>query len=187
METISIVNVEDSTLHRDCPKNLVIRAGTEVGVASTKAFTQQVLTGRLLSFALSTALGDGKAREALKREVSPVGLEGGCALGTKVMRFRAIAEAIHNYKGFLFTGRGEYYPVALEGALKLKEIAYVHAEGYASGELKHGPIALIDEAMVNIAIMGPGLKEKTISNVREIKARKRSHHPSWAQEGCNRL
>ena len=83
-----------------------------------------------------------------------------------------IAESIYNKKGFFYTGRGAYFPIALEGALKLKEIAYVHAEGYAAGELKHGPIALIDEEMVNIALVGPELFEKTVSNVHEVKARK---------------
>ena len=74
-----------------------------------------------------------------------------------------MASKIYNFGGFFFTGRGIYYPVALEGALKLKEIAYVHAEGYAAGELKHGPIALIDESMVNIAIVGPELFDKTVA------------------------
>ena len=83
-----------------------------------------------------------------------------------------VAELIHNYKGYFYTGRGMYFPIALEGALKLKEIAYVHSEGYAAGELKHGPIALIDPQMVNIAIVAPHLYEKTVSNIREIKARK---------------
>jgi glucosamine--fructose-6-phosphate aminotransferase (isomerizing) len=83
-----------------------------------------------------------------------------------------VAEKIYNKKGFIFTGRGKYFPIALEGALKLKEIAYVHAEGYAAGELKHGPIALIDEHIVNIAIVGPELFEKTVSNVEEVKARR---------------
>ena len=85
---------------------------------------------------------------------------------------KKIAEEIYSKKGFLFTGRGAYFPIALEGALKLKEIAYVHAEGYAAGELKHGPIALIDEEMVNIAIVDPFLYEKTRSNVEEVKARR---------------
>ena len=85
---------------------------------------------------------------------------------------KSVAESIYNKKGFFYTGRGAYFPIALEGALKLKEIAYVHAEGYAAGELKHGPIALIDEEMVNIALVGPELFEKTVSNVHEIKARK---------------
>jgi len=83
-----------------------------------------------------------------------------------------VAKKIYKKKGFIFTGRGKYFPIALEGALKLKEIAYVHAEGYAAGELKHGPIALIEENIVNIAIVGPELLEKTISNVEEVKARR---------------
>ena len=83
-----------------------------------------------------------------------------------------VAEKIYTKKGFIFTGRGKYFPIAFEGALKLKEIAYVHAEGYAAGELKHGPIALIDENIVNIAIVGPELLEKTVSNVEEVKARR---------------
>lgn len=90
----------------------------------------------------------------------------------RTSEIKEIASAIYNKKGFFYTGRGMYYSIALEGALKLKEIAYVHAEGYASGELKHGPIALIDSEMVNIAIVGPELLDKTLSNVKEIKARK---------------
>jgi len=83
-----------------------------------------------------------------------------------------IAKELYTKQGFFFTGRGEFYPVALEGALKLKEIAYVHAEGYAAGELKHGPIALIDEEMVNIAFIGKNLFEKTLSNIQEVSARR---------------
>jgi glucosamine--fructose-6-phosphate aminotransferase (isomerizing) len=171
VKTLSIVNVDGSTLFRDCDDNLLIRAGIEIGVASTKAFTQQALTGRLLSAALA---GD------LKDEGKKVKLTGKFALlAEKVDRLlvksdeiKTVAEAIYNKKGFFYTGRGAYFPIALEGALKLKEIAYVHAEGYAAGELKHGPIALIDEEMVNIALVGPELFEKTVSNVQEIKARK---------------
>ena len=171
IETVSIVNVEDSTLHRGCQKNLVIRAGIEVGVASTKAFTQQALVGRLLSFALDDSFRKASSRSAIKEKFSLLASKIDDILG-RSDEIKTIAESIHNYNGFFFTGRGPYYPAALEGALKLKEIAYVHAEGYASGELKHGPIALIDEAMVNIAIVGPELREKTISNAQEIKARK---------------
>lgn len=171
VKTLSIVNVDGSTLFRDCDDNLLIRAGIEIGVASTKAFTQQALTGRLLSAALA---GD------LKDEGKKVKLTGKFALlAEKIDRLlvksdeiKTVAEAIYNKKGFFYTGRGAYFPIALEGALKLKEIAYVHAEGYAAGELKHGPIALIDEEMVNIALVGPELFEKTVSNVQEIKARK---------------
>ena len=171
LKTVSIVNVEDSTLYRVCEKNLLIRAGVEIGVASTKAFTQQVLTGRLLCFAVDNGIRDSSAQGRLCDKFHLLSLRIDDIL-RRSDEIKFIAETISRYKGFFFTGRGIYYPSALEGALKLKEIAYVHAEGYASGELKHGPIALIDENMVNIAIIGPELKEKTLSNVQEIKARK---------------
>ncbi len=171
IKTMSIVNVDGSTLFRDCDDNLLIRAGVEIGVASTKAFTQQALTGRLMSAAMA---GD------LKDEGKKVKLTGKFALLAERIdllllqseAIKTVAESIYNKKGFFYTGRGAYFPIALEGALKLKEIAYVHAEGYAAGELKHGPIALIDEEMVNIALVGPELFEKTVSNVHEVKARK---------------
>ena len=171
IKTISIVNVEDSTLYRVCEENLLIKAGVEIGVASTKAFTQQALTGRLLCLAIDNGLQNRLVQSRLRDKFH--------LLSSKISdilrrsdEIRSIARTISRYKGLFFTGRGIYYPSALEGALKIKEIAYVHAEGYASGELKHGPIALIDENMVNIAIIGPELKEKTLSNVQEIKARK---------------
>jgi len=169
--TQSIVNVDGSTLFRSCQHNLLIRAGIEIGVASTKAFTQQVLTGRLLSFAMTA----GEPVEFQKNEL----LKKFNLLAERIdhliadpSHIRDIASNLYDMKGFFFTGRGKYYPVALEGALKLKEIAYVHAEGYAAGELKHGPIALIDQSIVNIAIIGPELFEKTFSNIQEIRARK---------------
>ncbi len=171
IKTVSIVNVEGSTLFRDCDENLLIRAGVEIGVASTKAFTQQALTGRLLSAALSGKLDDAKYRVELAAKFSLLA-ERIDHLLANIDSIKSIAEAIYNKKGFFYTGRGVYFPIALEGALKLKEIAYVHAEGYAAGELKHGPIALIDEEIVNIAIIAPDLYEKTISNVQENKARK---------------
>ncbi len=170
IKTVSLVNVEGSSLYRECDYNLLIRAGVEIGVASTKAFTQQCLTGRLLAFALNknnSSSDEGKLEERFELLASRID-----EVLNRTEEIQGIAEAIYNKKGYFFTGRGQYYPVALEGALKLKEIAYVHAEGYAAGELKHGPIALIDEDMVNIAIVGPELKDKTISNIQEIKARK---------------
>lgn len=163
----SIVNVEGSTLFRNSDKNFLIHAGVEIGVASTKAFTLQVLTGFLMSRAMEGTLDDPKLFSEIK------------LLSTRIAELCAnpeilkdIASRIYNKKGFIFTGRGKYFPIALEGALKLKEIAYVHAEGYAAGELKHGPIALIDEHMVNIAVVGPELFDKTVSNVEEVKARR---------------
>lgn len=171
VSTFSIVNTEGSTLFRECSENLMIRAGVEIGVASTKAFTQMALTGRLLASGLR---GDLKSEDYKVKMTAKYSLlaERMDHLIARASEIQAIAEEISSNAGFFFTGRGVYYPIALEGALKLKEIAYVHAEGYASGELKHGPIALIDEKMVNIAIVGPELYEKTISNIQEIKARK---------------
>ncbi len=169
--TLSIVNTEGSTLFRECDENLLIRAGIEIGVASTKAFTQMVLTGRILAAGMAGSLKLDSAKVAMAAKYSLLA-ERMDHLLIRSDEIKAIAESIYQHSGFFFTGRGIYYPVALEGALKLKEIAYVHAEGYASGELKHGPIALIDDKMVNIAIVGPELYEKTISNIQEIKARK---------------
>lgn len=163
----SIVNVEGSTLFRNSDKNFLIHAGVEIGVASTKAFTLQALTGYLMSRAMEGTLDD----PALFAEVQLLSHRIGelCATADSL---KEVAEKIYTKKGFIFTGRGKYFPIALEGALKLKEIAYVHAEGYAAGELKHGPIALIDENIVNIAVVGPELLEKTLSNVEEVKARR---------------
>lgn len=171
VKTLSIVNVEGSTLYRDCDDNLLIRAGVEIGVASTKAFTQQALTGRLMSAALAGDLKDESKKVKLSGKFALLADRIDMLLASSDS-IKAVAESIYNHKGFFYTGRGAYYPIALEGALKLKEIAYVHAEGYAAGELKHGPIALIDEDMVNVALVAPDLFEKTVSNIQEIKARK---------------
>lgn len=165
IKTLSIVNAEGSTLFRESDYNLIIKAGTEVGVASTKAFTLMVLTGYLFSLQLK-----GEDMEDAVKEIE--------RLADRIKevidmsdQIKKISKKIYEKKGFFYTGRGKYFPIALEGALKLKEIAYVHAEGYASGELKHGPIALIDEGMVNIALIGPELYEKTLSNIEEVYAR----------------
>lgn len=167
LNTLSIVNVEGSTLFRNCDENLLIFAGQEIGVASTKAFTQQVLVGLLMSRSISNNLNPIEIKKefsALSKHVEDI--------LSREPEIKAIAKGIYNKNGFIFTGRGEQYPIALEGALKLKEIAYVHAEGYAAGELKHGPISLIDEDMVNVAIVTPDLFEKTFSNAQEVKARR---------------
>ncbi|HLE11236.1 MAG: hypothetical protein A2504_10640 [Bdellovibrionales bacterium RIFOXYD12_FULL_39_22] len=167
IKTLAIVNVEGSTLHRNANESLLIQAGMEIGVASTKAFTLQALTGRMFGDVIQSK----KINSAIfdKFNLLADRIE---ELLRSADQIQAIAEEIYNYKGFIFTGRGDDFPVALEGALKLKEIAYVHAEGYAAGELKHGPIALIDEMMVNLAIVTPKLYEKTVSNIQEIKARR---------------
>jgi glutamine---fructose-6-phosphate transaminase (isomerizing) len=165
--TYSIVNVEGSTLFRNADKNFLIHAGVEIGVASTKAFTLQALTGYLMSRAMEGTLDDPKLFSEIQLLSNRV-----AELCSHADIIKDVAEKIYTKKGFIFTGRGKYFPIAFEGALKLKEIAYVHAEGYAAGELKHGPIALIDENIVNIAIVGPELLEKTVSNVEEVKARR---------------
>jgi glucosamine--fructose-6-phosphate aminotransferase (isomerizing) len=163
----SIVNTEGSTLYRNCDENLLIYAGIEIGVASTKAFTQQVLVGNLMA----KAMGNKLEFETIKTEYELLAEQISNVL-SREEEIRKIALKIYQHNGFIFTGRGMQYPIALEGALKLKEIAYVHAEGYAAGELKHGPISLIDENMVNIAIVTPDLYDKTLSNAEEVKARR---------------
>lgn len=167
LKTFSIVNVEGSTLFRNCDENFLIHAGMEIGVASTKAFTLQVLTGLLMSRALN-----GKVDMAQVKKEFHLLAERIAEVLQREEEIKEVAQEIYNYKGFIFTGRGDQFPIALEGALKLKEIAYVHAEGYAAGELKHGPISLIDENMVNLAIVTPDLYEKTLSNAQEVNARK---------------
>jgi glucosamine--fructose-6-phosphate aminotransferase (isomerizing) len=165
--TYSIVNVEGSTLYRNCDKNFLIHAGMEIGVASTKAFTLQVLMGYLMARAFR---GDWDKPE-VKHELQLLANRMEELLQQADQNIAQVARELYGKKGFIFTARGKYFPIALEGALKLKEIAYVHAEGYAAGELKHGPIALIDSDIVNVAILGPELFDKAYSNVQEVKAR----------------
>ena len=167
LPTYSIVNTRGSTLYRNCDLNFLIHAGMEIGVASTKAFTQQVLTGYLMAMGYAGKLDQVEIYQEIKTLSDRV-----ATICQDSAAIREIAEKLYQKKGFIFTGRGVYFPIALEGALKLKEIAYVHAEGYAAGELKHGPIALIDDNMVNIAVLGPELFEKALSNVEEVKARR---------------
>ncbi len=167
LQTYSIVNVEGSTLYRNCDENLLIHAGAEIGVASTKAFTQMAVVGYLLSQTLNGKFESEETKEELHNTANAI-----YEVLHKEELIQNIAKEIYNYKGFIFTGRGEEFPIALEGALKLKEIAYVHAEGYAAGELKHGPIALFDEQLVNVAIVTPDLYQKTFSNAQEVKARR---------------
>ena len=166
LTTLGVVNVEGSTLFRNCDKSALLHAGVEIGVASTKAFTQMVLVGYLISKSYEGLVEAEETAKEFENLAAAISL-----VLNQEEAIKQVAKDIYNYKGFIFTGRREQYPIALEGALKLKEIAYVHAEGYASGELKHGPIALFDESMVNIAIVTNDLFEKTISNAQEVKAR----------------
>ena len=170
---VSVVNVPTSSIARESDLALPILAGVEVGVASTKAFTCQLLVLALL--ALKAARDRGRLDDAgLAQHLSSLRLLPGLmnhALGL-ARDVASIAEDLARAQDVLFLGRGAMFPMALEGALKLKEISYIHAEGYASGELKHGPIALIDAA-VPVIVMAPrdALFDKTVSNMQEVMAR----------------
>jgi len=170
---LSVVNVPDSTIARESDATLLTYAGPEVGVASTKAFTTQLVVLACLAIAMARARGtiehDCEARlmEALV-EVP--------ARAAEVLnhdeRLKELAREVAEAKDVLYLGRGTNFPIAMEGALKLKEITYIHAEGYAAGEMKHGPIALIDEN-VPVIVIAPtdALFEKTASNMQEVIAR----------------
>jgi glucosamine--fructose-6-phosphate aminotransferase (isomerizing) len=173
--TAAICNVEGSTLVRESPALILTQAGPEIGVASTKAFVAQVVAAYLLAVRLGRARGtiDERRGRELLAELRLLRPKMEAMLGERaVEEVRAIAARHQHAKGFLFLGRGIEYPVALEGALKLKEISYVHAEGYAGGEMKHGPIALIEPAMSILALVPKGaLAEKMRSNVEQVRAR----------------
>ena len=173
--TMGICNVMGSTLTRECDFSVLTNAGPEIGVASTKAFTTQLICIYLLAIKLGRMKGTlsvEKAQEHLTHlsEVPKMLQE---ALNTEP-RVMQIAKRFSDARDFLFLGRGPMHSVALEGALKLKEISYIHAEGYAGGEMKHGPIALIDDKMpvVVIAPKEPRIPyEKIIGNIEEVRAR----------------
>ncbi len=171
--TAAVVNVASSTMAREVQLHLPTHAGPEVGVASTKAFTCQLAV--LAAFAI--ALGRAKGRVDAAEEARLVHLltEVPAAMNIVLQgenAIEAIAHRLAKARDILYIGRGPDYPIALEGALKLKEISYIHAEGYAAGELKHGPIALIDENVPVIVIAPSGPRfEKTISNAQEVMAR----------------
>jgi glutamine---fructose-6-phosphate transaminase (isomerizing) len=169
----SIVNVRTSTIARESDAILPTLAGPEIGVASTKAFTCQLSVLACLAIALGKARG--KISESQEQELVNALTEVPRHI-TTILRQEAVFEQLAHYLGkakdVLYLGRGSSYPLALEGALKLKEISYIHAEGYAAGELKHGPIALIDENMPVIVVAPKDeLFEKTVSNMQEVAAR----------------
>ena len=172
-KVVSVVNVGTSSIARESHLALPILAGVEVGVASTKAFTCQLTV--LAVLALKAALDRGRIDAAgLAAHVEALRALPGLmnhAMGLSA-DIAAVAEKLAEAQDILFLGRGPMYPLALEGALKLKEISYIHAEGYASGELKHGPIALIDNR-VPVIVLAPrdGLFDKTVSNMQEVMAR----------------
>ena len=168
----AIVNVPGSQIARMADAVFPTHAGPEIGVASTKAFTTQLAVLFLLAAKLREARGLGRGltpaeRDALLRLPKAAGE----ALALEPA-LQELARVYHGARDFLFLGRGLHYPVALEGALKLKEISYIHAEGYPAGEMKHGPIALVDENLP-VVVLAPhdGWREKTLSNLREVKSR----------------
>ena len=171
--TLTICNVATSAMVRECELAYVTRAGAEIGVASTKAFTTQ-LAGLFL---LTLTLAKSKGRLSFEQEVSylkelrhlPVAVQSVLALEPQLIQW---AESFASKENALFLGRGLHYPVALEGALKLKEITYIHAEAYAAGELKHGPLALVTSAMPVVTVApNDALLEKLKSNMQEVRAR----------------
>ncbi len=171
--TLCICNVPESSLVRESALRFITRAGPEIGVASTKAFTTQLASLYLLTLILAKLRGrlDEKteAAELLALRHLPIAI-------TKVLelepQIRGWAERFSAKQHALFLGRGRHYPIAMEGALKLKEITYIHAEAYASGELKHGPLALVDKDMPVIAVApNDALLEKLKSNLQEVRAR----------------
>jgi len=170
-QVIALVNNEQSTIDREADASVYTRAGIEIGVAATKTFTAQIAALGLLGLQLGSesfpqaeieaelerlALLPGRINESLQREEE----------------IRVIAEELHHATDVLFLARGELFPIALEGALKLKEISYIHAEGYPAGEMKHGPIALIEEKTPVVFLLSRDIAfEKVLSNMEEVKAR----------------
>lgn len=171
--TLGICNVVESSLARECDHVLYTHAGPEIGVASTKAFTSQLAALFLVGLALGTARG------RLGAEASARYLQGLLAIPSLIERtleldaaVRALADSYAAAGNFLYLGRGPLYPIALEGALKLKEVSYIHAEGCPAGEIKHGPIALIDRDMpVVVLVQRDQVYEKILSNMQEVRAR----------------
>jgi glutamine---fructose-6-phosphate transaminase (isomerizing) len=170
---LAILNAPESTMARESDRVLPTLAGPEIGVASTKAFTTQLVILACLALAAARARGEiDAAREALLiQALAEVPAQIAEILAGEA-KIRAVAEMLADAKDVLFIGRGSTYPIAMEGALKLKELSYIHAEGYAAGEMKHGPIALIDETMP-VIVVAPSdeLFDKTASNLEEASAR----------------
>jgi glucosamine--fructose-6-phosphate aminotransferase (isomerizing) len=172
LSSLSICNVPESSLVRESELVLLTRAGPEIGVASTKAFTTQLTALGMLVIALAKFHGTDAERERglVQRLIEIPGLvEKTLHLDDQI---RELAKRFADKHHALFLGRGVGFPIAMEGALKLKELSYVHAEGYAAGELKHGPIALLDPVTPLVAIATAGaIYDKVVSNVAEARAR----------------
>ena len=173
MKTCAVVNVIESSIARDSNFVLPIHCGPEIGVASTKAFLGQILVLYILSLKLSSLRKEIKNKDYQKKikdlKNLPKLIEETLLVDNDI---QAIASTFNEAKGSMFLGRGFSFPIALEGALKLKELSYVHAEGYPAGEMKHGPLALIEEGMP-VVVLAPrdNYYKKTISNMQEVVAR----------------
>jgi glutamine---fructose-6-phosphate transaminase (isomerizing) len=171
--TLAICNVQGSMLTREAAGTLLTHAGPEIGVASTKAFTSQLIALALLALRLGRARGHLSA-DACRQHLEllariPQQMEQAVAAEGRIDE---LSRTLTRARDFLYLGRGVNYPIALEGALKLKELSYIHAEGYPAGEMKHGPIALVDEDLPVVALCPRGaVYEKMVSNVQEVKAR----------------
>ena len=173
MKTLAVVNVPESTIWREADARLPTLAGPEIGVASTKAFTAQL--SALAAFSIAVARVRGAISTEEEHRLVRALMETPRLIAEAQdaePEIEKIAQELSHARDVLYLGRGVHYPIALEGALKLKEISYIHAEGYAAGELKHGPIALIDEA-TPVVVVAPhdALFEKTLSNMQEVRAR----------------
>jgi glucosamine--fructose-6-phosphate aminotransferase (isomerizing) len=171
---IGICNVVGSSIPRETDAGVYTHAGPEIGVASTKAFTSQVTVLAMMAFEIGHRTGvisDENYKELIAELISiPQKIEKALQISEQSL---ALAKVVQNSRNALYLGRGYLFPVALEGALKLKEISYIHAEGYPAAEMKHGPIALIDENMpVVVVATKDNTYEKIVSNIQEIKARK---------------
>ena len=169
--TLCICNVAESSLVRNSTLSIMTHAGPEIGVASTKAFTTQLVAILMLGIALRQRKGTLSGEAALIHELRslPAKVDQALLLEEEI---KTVAQRFADKEHALFLGRGEYYPIAMEGALKLKEISYIHAEAYAAGELKHGPLALVDEKMPVVAVApNNDLLEKLKSNLEAVRAR----------------
>ena len=173
MKTCSVVNVIESSIARDSKFVLPIHCGPEIGVASTKAFLGQMLVLYILCLKLSQRRKDISKKDYLKKIKNLLNLAKLVKHSLETEnKIQSICSSFVDAKGSMFLGRGYSFPIALEGALKLKELAYVHAEGYPAGEMKHGPLALIEDGMP-VVVIAPRDQhyKKTISNMQEVIAR----------------
>ena len=172
--SIAICNVVGSMATREADGTVYTHAGPEIGVASTKAFTSQLVALYLLALALGQLREHAcrpkrRSRSLAQLEQLPLRIEEALRLDPAI---EALSRTVSHHRDFLYLGRGISYPIALEGALKLKEISYIHAEGYPAGEMKHGPIALIDEDLPVVAVAADDdVFEKSLGNIQEAKAR----------------